>query len=169
MLYTIKRIKLKTKIDSTDNNIIRIMSFTIKTPEGDPIVIETIRLSGAIEVLWKSMVREVSCRGSVSQDNTKLIRSFSIGRLHGIQLEIKEELVELIYEEIDHSETLDTYGDPVKFDIAGPTGRRRLYVTWMPHHGYTRVTSTAVNDNVTTANCKYIKILSKSQDYPHGV
>lgn len=150
-------------------NIIRMMSFTIYDPDNEPITIEKNKNSSNVKVSWKSATRVIQYGWRVTHDNTELVRSFSIGNLHGIQLNLNGELVELLHEETDIIEFNDPKGYPVRFEISGPTGQRRLYVTWEYAKGYNRVTSTSVRNDVTTADCKYIKILCDPQDPPHGV
>lgn len=146
------------------------MSIELCDNNNEPILIKT-KNGYYFEVVWKNTTKKFTKRmyKALKAEDITTIENFQINEMKVLVLKIYDEKITIVYEKIDQLEFIDSDGCPMKFEISGPFGQRRLYITWEIKIGFNEVSSCAVDDSATTANIKFIKILSHPQDMPHGV
>jgi hypothetical protein len=146
------------------------MSFTISDNDNEPILIESTGIYN-FKVVWRTITKKFSnpLYGALKEDDFTSIKNFQIGDMRGLTLMIGENSYNIMHEPVDIRNITDKNGYPIKFEISGPTGKRRLYATWQVAQGFDRVSSCSVSDYTKTDDVEFIKILCNPQDYPHGV
>jgi hypothetical protein len=145
------------------------MSIELHDSFNEPIHINSD--NNKFSVVWRNITKQFNnpIYKSLQAEDITNINNFQIGELKALLFKINNDNFTFIYEPIDTRSLIDKDGYPIKFEISGPSCQRTLYVTWSITSDFNKVNVCHVNNNVTTNDIEFIKILCHPQDLPHGV